>query len=132
MNKETRYDAEIKMNSRTYEEKINEDYKLHFKYLNQAIKKIKRSVRYHINKGETDMWHSVKIEINNDPDANLRFLYYDFHILLDEDWDTCIERYEIDVYPVFFDGIINLVVDTSILLYQYHIPFKNQTGGENE
>lgn len=104
------------------------NYEMHYQYLNPAIKKIKRSVRYFINKGETDMWHSVKIDLNDDPDAVLRFLYYDFHILLDQINEN--DPYEIDVYPVFFDGRLNFGIDTSELLFKYQVPFKN--GGKNE
>ena len=121
------------------------DYTLHYKYLQVAVKKIIRSVKYFINKGETDMWHSVKLELRDSKDilSGIKLsngnthIHYDFHILLTEDFDTSKERYEIDVYPVFYKDLTKeyltnptyessykgLEVDTSELLYQYHVSY---------
>lgn len=122
---------------------ITGDTQIHYKYLDEAMKKIKRSVKYFINKGETDMWHSVKLELRDSKDIlsgiNLSdgntHIYYDFHILLDQLEDG--DPYEIDVYPVFHKNLTveyltnptyessykGLEVDTSELLYQYHVPY---------
>lgn len=105
---------------------INEEYRLHYKYIQVAVKKIKRSVKYFINKGETDMWHSVKVNLSETNKTILNqaggssILYYDYHLLLDQLEDG--DPYEIDVYPVLKEGV-KFEVDTSELLYQYHVPY---------
>ena len=91
------------------------------------------------------MWHSVKLELRDSKDilSGIKLsngnthIHYDFHILLTEDFDTSKERYEIDVYPVFYKDLTKeyltnptyessykgLEVDTSELLYQYHVSY---------
>ena len=124
--------------------KLREKY--HFQnYEHKALVKIKKKVKKLIAKGETDYWGSVKQSVlkkgtlnwhtreslDNDPslkdykditddDYNL---VYDFHILLTEDFDTCKERYEIDVYAVFKNSEGQFETNLSDLVHQYHVPY---------